>query len=144
MEDTGPDENPLIPPLNFAMVAKGWIFLLTSRSISKWVSQQEKFSLSQKVRLEINSVGDDSNISRYLCPEDYTNANMEFLKANNIRLCQYGMSGNKEPFVDIPPEIIRDALVELLDTRNHPILVHCNKGTVRMETICLPCSQMNL
>jgi len=37
--------------------------------------------------------------------------------------------------VDIPEDAIRDALLVLLDSRNHPILIHCNKGKHR--TGCL-------
>src|SRR5436853_545549 len=43
--------------------------------------------------------------------------------------------GNKEPFVEIPVDVIREALESLLDIRNHPLLVHCNKG--RHRTGCL-------
>jgi hypothetical protein len=38
-----------------------------------------------------------------------------------------GIPGNKEPFVDIPEDVIRDALEVLLDVRYHPLLIHCNK-----------------
>ena len=40
---------------------------------------------------------------------------------------QCGVPGNKEPFIDIPDDKIALALTVLLDRRNHPILVHCNK-----------------
>jgi tyrosine-protein phosphatase SIW14 len=52
------------------------------------------------------------------------------MKQQGIQLLHYGIQGNKEPFVDIPDAVIRDALVDLLDSRNHPILIHCNKGKV--------------
>ncbi len=67
-------------------------------------------------------------MKRYLCPED--NRNIQFLQREGIKLFQFGIKGNKEPFVDIPQHVIRDALVKLLDVRNHPILIHCNKGKV--------------
>jgi len=67
--------------------------------------------------------------------EDYTEANKQFNKENGIKLLQFGVPGNKEPFVDIPEHHIRSALTELLDERNHPILIHCNKGKHR--TGCL-------
>ncbi|CAJ0908802.1 15248_t:CDS:2 [Entrophospora sp. SA101] len=60
---------------------------------------------------------------------------MKFLEANNIKLCQFGIAGNKEPFVQIPEDKICDALAVILDRRNHPILIHCNKGKHR--TGCL-------
>ena len=56
---------------------------------------------------------------------------MKFLNENDINFLQFGVPGNKEPFVDIPEPIIRDALRAILDVNNHPILIHCNKGKVR-------------
>mmetsp|Transcript_12055 Transcript_12055/g.13863 ORF Transcript_12055/g.13863 Transcript_12055/m.13863 type:complete len:188 (+) Transcript_12055:337-900(+) len=67
--------------------------------------------------------------------EDYPDANKRFNEENGIRLLQFGVPGNKEPFVDINEDYIRSALTELLDKRNHPILIHCNKGKHR--TGCL-------
>lgn len=50
--------------------------------------------------------------------------NTDFLKSRGIKLLQYGINGNKEPFVDIPAPVIASALVALLDVRNHPLLIH--------------------
>jgi len=61
--------------------------------------------------------------------------NVEFCASNNIKVFQFGIQGNKEPFVDIPEEAIRDALFILLDSQHHPLLIHCNKGKHR--TGCL-------
>ncbi|KAF2309057.1 hypothetical protein GH714_000294 [Hevea brasiliensis] len=71
----------------------------------------------------------------YLCPEPYPEANYEFLKANGIRLFQFGIEMCKEPFVNIPEETIRKALKVVLDVRNHPVLIHCKRGKHR--TGCL-------
>lgn len=46
-----------------------------------------------------------------------------------------GMSGNKEPFVKIPPDLVTEAVKVVLDPRNQPILIHCNRGKHR--TGCL-------
>ncbi|KAI4311942.1 hypothetical protein MLD38_036805 [Melastoma candidum] len=67
----------------------------------------------------------------YLCPEEYPEANNEFLTANGISLFQFGIDGYKEPFVHIPQEAIREALKILLDFRNHPVLIHCKRGKHR-------------
>ena len=37
----------------------------------------------------------------------------------------------QEPFVEIPPLAIVEALRHILDVRNHPLLIHCNKGKHR-------------
>lgn len=57
------------------------------------------------------------------------------MRKEEIKLFHYGIQGNKEPFVDIPPEVIRTALITLLDVSNFPVLIHCNKGKHR--TGCL-------
>lgn len=67
--------------------------------------------------------------------EEYPGEARTFLGENRIRLFQFGVPGNKEPYVDIPEDKMRLALAQLLDTRNHPVLVHCNKGKHR--TGCL-------
>uniref|UniRef100_A0A0D9XYU8 Photosystem I reaction center subunit XI, chloroplastic n=2 Tax=Leersia perrieri TaxID=77586 RepID=A0A0D9XYU8_9ORYZ len=71
----------------------------------------------------------------YLCPEPYTEANAEFLKAEGIRLFQFGIEGNKDPHVSIPVDAIMGALRVILDVRNHPVLIHCKRGKHR--TGCL-------
>jgi tyrosine-protein phosphatase SIW14 len=63
--------------------------------------------------------------------EDYPLANSEFNRMHGIQLLQFGVPGNKEPFVDIPEGGIVAALTAVLDKRNHPMLIHCNKGKVR-------------
>ena len=72
----------------------------------------------------------------YLCPEEYAQANQKFCEEQNIVLARFPMEGNKEPFVDIPEEIVHRALSFLSDSNNHPVLIHCNKGKHRTGTIC--------
>ncbi|XVE72459.1 hypothetical protein DITRI_Ditri11bG0040900 [Diplodiscus trichospermus] len=115
--NTGDDLN-LIPPLNFAMVDNG-IF-------RSGFPDSANFSFLQT--LNLRSV-------IYLCPEPYSEANTGFLKSNGIRLFQFGIEGYKEPFVNIPEDTIREALKVVLDVRNHPVLIHCNRGKHR--TGCL-------
>ncbi|EXC27243.1 putative tyrosine-protein phosphatase [Morus notabilis] len=111
-------EDLFIPPLNFAMVDNG-IF-------RSGFPDSANFSFLQTLGLR-------SIIC--LCPEPYPEANMEFLKANGIRLFQFGIEGYKEPFVNIPEDTIREALKVVLDVRNHPVLIHCKRGKHR--TGCL-------
>ncbi|GMI69112.1 plant and fungi atypical dual-specificity phosphatase 1 [Hibiscus trionum] len=112
------DEHNLIPPFNFAMVDNG-IF-------RSGFPDSANFSFLQKLNLR-------SII--YLCPEPYPESNTEFLKSNEIKLFQFGIEGYKEPFVNIPEDTIREALKVVLDVRNHPVLIHCNRGKHR--TGCL-------
>lgn len=70
-----------------------------------------------------------------LVPDEYPDENRDFFRQEGITFHQIGMPGNKEPFVIIPDEKIRQALAIVLDKRNHPLLIHCNKGKHR--TGCL-------
>lgn len=66
-----------------------------------------------------------------LVPEEYPSENVEFLKENGINLFQVGMSGNKEPFVNVSDETMTSALKIAVDPANQPILIHCNRGKHR-------------
>ncbi|CAG7881970.1 unnamed protein product [Brassica rapa] len=71
----------------------------------------------------------------YLCPEPYTEENLKFLEANNIKLFQFGIEGKTDPPALMPKDTVLDALKVLVDVRNHPILIHCKAGKHR--TGCL-------
>ncbi|WRX27519.1 Atypical dual-specificity phosphatase Siw14-like - like 3 [Theobroma cacao] len=71
-------EELFVPPLNFAMVDNG-VF-------RSGFPDSANFSF-------LESLGLRSII--YLCPEPYPEANNEFLKANGIRLFQFGIDGCK-------------------------------------------------
>ncbi|CAG8500039.1 11546_t:CDS:2 [Ambispora leptoticha] len=111
-------DEELIPPENFTMIAT-WVYRSS-------FPKKKNFAFLKKLGLK-------SILTLIL--EDYPELNMKFLEANNIKLFQFGIAGNKEPFVHIPEDKICDALAVILDRRNHPILIHCNKGKHR--TGCL-------
>lgn len=67
---------------------------------------------------------------RTLVPEEYPAENVEFINEHGIQHFQIPIPANKDPFVTIPPQDMAAALKLLLDRRNHPILIHCNKGKV--------------
>jgi tyrosine-protein phosphatase SIW14 len=99
----GTEDDLLIPPLNFAMVDKG-----VYRS-----GYPNKKNLPFLHKLRLRSVV-------YLCPEPYPEANKEFMEKNGINIFHFGIEGNKEPFVDIPEDVIRDALKVLLASDRMP------------------------
>ncbi|KAK9459383.1 tyrosine phosphatase family-domain-containing protein [Lipomyces oligophaga] len=70
-----------------------------------------------------------------LVPDPYPEENMKFMKENNIQFFQVGMSGNKEPFVNVSDDTITKALKIAINPANHPLLIHCNRGKHR--TGCL-------
>nr|CCC92869.1 unnamed protein product [Trypanosoma congolense IL3000] len=71
----------------------------------------------------------------YLCPEEYAEANVKFCEENRIKICRFATEGNKEPFMDISETLMHRILTALIDTRLHPVLIHCNKGKHRTGTV---------
>ncbi|KAI7831030.1 tyrosine phosphatase family-domain-containing protein [Kickxella alabastrina] len=114
------DECPedLYPPENFAMVCP-YIY-------RSGMPKKRHFPFLQKLKLK-------SILTLIL--EEYPEQSQKFLNQNGIKLFQFGVAGNKEPFADIPEAVMCEALAVLMDRRNHPILIHCNKGKHR--TGCL-------
>ncbi|KAI8344653.1 putative tyrosine-protein phosphatase At1g05000-like protein [Chlamydoabsidia padenii] len=111
-------QEALIPPENFNMVCQH----VYRSSFPK----KKHFRFLEKLKLK-------SVLTLIL--EDYPEQNMKFLDEQGIQFLQFGIAGNKEPFVQIPEDKISAALAAILDKRNHPILIHCNKGKHR--TGCL-------
>jgi tyrosine-protein phosphatase SIW14 len=112
------DSDQLIPPVNFSLVARG----IYRGSYPNF----RNFSFLKQ--LGLRSI-------LFLCPEDYSPTNKEFLEANNIQLLNVPMEGNKEPFHMMAPELVHRALAHITDRRNHPIYIHCNKGKHRTGTV---------
>src|SRR5215469_16401391 len=102
------EDQELLPCENFNLITPG-----IYRSA---MPKKKNFSFLKKLQLK-------SILTLIL--EDYPEQNKVFLKENNIRLYQFGVAGNKEPFVDIPNDTISKALSVILDVRNHPLLIHC-------------------
>lgn len=109
---------PITPPENFAPVINK-IYRLS-------FPQPPNFAFLQKLKLK-----------SVLCliPEEYPDSHLEFFEKEGIKLFQLGMSGNKEPFVKISGDLITEAAKIVMNPRNQPILIHCNRGKHR--TGCL-------
>uniref|UniRef100_A0A7S3GK28 diphosphoinositol-polyphosphate diphosphatase n=1 Tax=Palpitomonas bilix TaxID=652834 RepID=A0A7S3GK28_9EUKA len=71
----------------------------------------------------------------FLCPEEVSTQYKRFMEDSGITLFQFGVGGNKEPFDYIPDDVFAQAIEVLLDSRNHPIMVHCNKGKHRTGSL---------
>ncbi|KAJ2961452.1 hypothetical protein NQZ79_g3253 [Umbelopsis isabellina] len=110
-----PINMPLVPPLNFAMVAPG-----VYRSGHP---NRQNFPFLRKLRLKT---------VMYFAMEDLTPEMEKFMQEENIEILHYRTEGNKEPFLEISTEDINHALVKLLDERSHPVLIHCLKGKHRI------------
>ncbi|KAF8937321.1 tyrosine phosphatase family-domain-containing protein [Dissophora ornata] len=105
----------LVPPLNFAMVAPG---VYRSGHPNK-----HNFPFMRKLGLRVIV---------QMSEEPYAPDLEEFLKREDIRRIHYKIEGNKEPFIEIDEDVISNALVNILDARNHPLLIHCAKGKHRI------------
>ncbi|KAI8394159.1 tyrosine phosphatase family-domain-containing protein [Radiomyces spectabilis] len=106
---------PLVPPLNFAMIAPG---VYRSGHPNK-----QNFSFLRKLGLKT---------IMYFATEDYPPEMVHFIEREGIEVFHYRMEGNKEPFIEMNPDDISHALVKLLDERSHPVLIHCLKGKHRI------------
>ena len=104
-----------IPPNNFSMICEG---VYRSSYPTK-----KNFSFLRDI-VQLRTIC-------YLCPEDYPEVNNTFNANNNIRLLRFQMDGNKEPLQEIPEEKMHSAMEAIVDTRNHPLLIHCNAGKHR-------------
>lgn len=78
----------VIPPLNFAMVAPG-----VYRS-GYPNTRNHSFLKALKLKTLI-----------FLCPENCNQDNLSFCRDNGIAIMQFGIQGNKEPFLDIPESV---------------------------------------
>lgn len=116
---SGTGNKEVIPPENFSHVC-GEIYRSS-------FPRPENFEFLRD-RLKLKSI-------LVLIPEEYPAENMKFMEETGIKLFQVGMSGNKEPFVNIPSDLLTKALEVVLNPENHPILIHCNRGKHR--TGCL-------
>ncbi|RNF22687.1 tyrosine phosphatase [Trypanosoma conorhini] len=111
-------QEPLVPSINFAMVCPG-----VYRS---GYPTRKNYRFLRALRLRT---------ILYLCPEDYAESNVKFCEENGIRLLRFATEGNKEPFMDISEPLMHRILSALVDTRTHPILIHCNKGKHRTGAV---------
>lgn len=116
---SGGSAEVFVPPINFAMLCSG-----VYRS---GYPTKKNFRFLQAMKLRSIC---------YLCPEEYGQTNMKFCEEHGVNVLRFPMEGNKEPFVDIPEGIVHRVLSALCDKRNHPIMIHCNKGKHRTGTIC--------
>ncbi|KAG5487490.1 hypothetical protein LSCM1_07445 [Leishmania martiniquensis] len=118
MPTASTSREPLVPTINFSMVCPG-----VYRS-----GYPTKKNYSFLCALRLRSI-------LYLCPEDYAESNLKFCEEKGIHVLRFPTEGNKEPFCDISEPLMHRILSAICDTRNLPVLIHCNKGKHRTGTV---------
>ncbi|KAK7202065.1 tyrosine phosphatase [Novymonas esmeraldas] len=118
MATASASREPLVPTINFSMVCPG-----VYRS-----GYPTKKNYSFLCALRLRSI-------LYLCPEDYAESNLKFCEEHGIHVLRFPTEGNKEPFSDISEPLMHRILGAICDTRNLPLLIHCNKGKHRTGTV---------
>ncbi|KAJ0240177.1 Tyrosine-protein phosphatase DSP2 [Hirschfeldia incana] len=150
VEVSGLGELNLTPPLNFAMVDNG-IFRSgfpgsANFSFLKTLGLRSIISLCPEAYPENNMQFLKSNgiklfqfgIKGYKCPPGLENEVwLHLWNSKHQKEGSYTNANSKtsEPFVNISDHKIREALKVLVDEKNHPLLIHCNRGKHR--TGCL-------
>ncbi|KAF2809651.1 uncharacterized protein BDZ99DRAFT_33640 [Mytilinidion resinicola] len=115
VENKCPDRlRSLLPPANFGAVVPGSIY-------------RSSYPLPENFEF-LETLGLKSILT--LVPEKIPDANVDFMDANGIQHFHVHIPANKET-IRVPQCQMTAALSILLDRRNHPILVHCNKGKHR-------------
>lgn len=104
----------LVPPLNFAPVARG-----VYRSA---FPHPRNFSFLATLGLRTVV---------YLCATPYPAASTAFFAREGVRVMHVPVGANREPFESIDPAKVRLVLDAVCDRRNRPVLVHCANGKHR-------------
>ncbi|OMH79099.1 Glutamyl-tRNA(Gln) amidotransferase subunit A, mitochondrial [Zancudomyces culisetae] len=109
-----PNHALIVPPLNFSMIMPG-IYRSGFPSV-----KNHQFLLELGLKSIIY-------VSDSKCLDYHTT----FCKDNNIEFTHYKVKLNNEPFKEMEQAAVCKIITKMLDTRNHPILVHCDRGVRR-------------
>ena len=103
-----------VPPTNFGAVLTGSVF-------RSQFPLPENFSFIRSLKLKTILT---------LVPEPYPQPYVQFLEDNGIKQIRVHVPANKE-IVKIEATTMLQALGVVLDRKNYPLLIHCNKGKHR-------------
>ncbi|KAL8681685.1 MAG: hypothetical protein Q9186_002202 [Xanthomendoza sp. 1 TL-2023] len=118
VEDSGPPSPTSGPVINFGEVAPG--------------IYRSSFPMSGNFD-HLRSLGLKTILT--LVPEEYPAENVLFMTEYGIQHVQIPIPAHKNESVTIPLENIANALDILRNPKQHPVLVHCNKGKHRTGCI---------
>lgn len=134
VEASGPPSPTTGPIVNFAQVAPG-IYRSSFPTAGNFEHLQSLglksilcgFSLFFQLTRWLNSIST-------LVPEEYPLENVDFMNQNGISHFQVPIPAHKDGLDVIPLQSIAEALKIMLDPTLHPLLIHCNKGKVALES----------
>ncbi|GAA94466.1 uncharacterized protein L969DRAFT_97328 [Mixia osmundae IAM 14324] len=109
----------LVPPLNFGLVVAG-VF-------RSGHPNRQNFEFLDT--LGLRSI-------MYLADETYRSDTSNWATARGLKIMHFRMEQIKEPWGEIDEAMMAEAVSFCLDTRNLPLLVHCNKGKSRVGLLC--------
>lgn len=115
----------LVPPLNFDMVSSGG----GSGAIYRSGHPNERnFQFMSTLNLKTII---------YLSSDDVRDNLQGWIDATHgaVKLLHFRLKVNKEPFAEMDQAIVAEALAAILDRRNLPALIHCNKGKYRVGVV---------
>lgn len=104
----------LISPLSFGTVYDG--VYRSSYPATKTLPFVEKLKLKSMVCLHSS---------------DITHELRAFANKNNIKIYEYNIGFNQEPYLVMSESIVNDAITSIIDPHNQPVLVFCTTGKVK-------------
>jgi tyrosine-protein phosphatase SIW14 len=115
----------LVPPLNFDMINSGG----GSGAIYRSGHPNER-NFQFMSTLNLKSI-------IYLSSDDVRDNLQSWIDGThgNVKLLHFRLNVNKEPFAEMDQAIVAEALTAILDRRNLPALIHCNKGKYRVGVV---------
>ena len=106
------------PPLSFSRVHPG--IFRSAYPTKKSLEYIESLSLKSLV---------------CLCPNELKSDLRDFASIHSIKLIEYNIGFNQEPFMSMAEDIVKEAVDFISDESNHPTLVFCITG--QRKTGCL-------
>ncbi|ORY79717.1 tyrosine phosphatase family-domain-containing protein [Leucosporidium creatinivorum] len=64
----------------------------------------------------------------YLSSDDYRHDTLSWAESRGLKIFHHRLESSKEPFEEVDEDRVVQALEDIIDTRNLPILIHDNKG----------------
>ncbi|EIW68544.1 hypothetical protein TREMEDRAFT_44410 [Tremella mesenterica DSM 1558] len=110
----------VVPPINFSLVAPG-----VYRSGHP---NRKNFGFLDQLELR--------GIMYVEGMDDYRPDSMDYVQMNNLILHRYDLSDEADVFTSHGEQIVTSALRIILDTRNHPLLLHDDSGKSTVSLLC--------